>query len=703
MSEKRRGAERGPSRRLRFEGEVREPLTSGQVGPKSKRRFSIPKDPEPPPIPDASPPVEDTPATSGHVGPKLDYTPEHGPTDKAASRRLRFEDDNGPGASPHSDTSGQVGPKLKHGGKLKQDRDKARPSERLRRDGEAPPPDDGGPAPDDGSAADGGATPDSGPGPADKKAARDNKRFDKSKRRADRSGAKLDNAREKLAAQKPPKRPGIGKTIGRAAKYQAWRYVHGKIHQIEHENVGIEAAHKTELAGEKVVRGTTRFVKKRIRTHPARRVRKWEKRDIKAKADLQFRTMAREHPEINKNALSRFWQKRRLKKKYQKQAREAAKQGARAAKKTAVTTEKIAGAVVRFVKSNPKVILIGACLFLLIVILQSCMAALTSIGNGIVGVAGGTSYLSTDSDIETVEVNYTALETALREKLARIESDYPSYDEYRYSVDEIGHDPFELASYLTAKYDDYTPAEVQAELQFLLEQQYTLTITETVEVRYRTETRTDTWTDSEGNSHSDTYTVEVPYNYYILNVTLRNKSLGAVALANLDPVQTERYLVYQQTKGNRPYLFEGNIYVHPGEYTDYDIPPEALSDPAFAELIAEAEKYLGYPYVWGGSKPSTSFDCSGFVCWVINQSGVGSVGRTTATGLFNGCAAIPPSEAKPGDLIFFTGTYDSAGPVSHVGIYVGNNMMLHCASGGVQYARTDTKYWTEHFYAMGRL
>ena len=184
---------------------------------------------------------------------------------------------------------------------------------------------------------------------------------------------------------------------------------------------------------------------------------------------------------------------------------------------------------------------------------------------------------------------------------------------------------------------------------------------------------------------------------------MRNHSLEAVALQNLDPEQTQRYLVYQKTKGNRPYLFAGNPSVNHGEYTDYDISPEALNDPDFAALIAEAEKYLGYPYVWGGSKPSTSFDCSGFVCWVINQSGVGSVGRTTATGLFNGCAAIPPSEARPGDLIFFTGTYDSAGPVSHVGIYVGNNMMLHCASGGVQYARTDTKYWTEHFYAMGRL
>ncbi|MNW56483.1 putative endopeptidase p60 precursor [compost metagenome] len=241
-----------------------------------------------------------------------------------------------------------------------------------------------------------------------------------------------------------------------------------------------------------------------------------------------------------------------------------------------------------------------------------------------------------------------------------------------------------------------------------MEQQYTLTITETVEVRYCTEIRTDTWTETdpetgETTTHSDTYEVEVPYNYYILNVSLRNKSLGAVALANLDPEQTERYHVYQKTKGNRPNLFEGNIYVHPGEYTDYDIPPAALADPAFAALIAEAEKYLGYPYVWGGSKPSTSFDCSGFVCYVLDKSGVYPMSRTTAQGIFNQCAKIPPGESKPGDIIFFTGTYDSSGPVSHVGIYVGDNMMLHCASGGVQYARTDTKYWTEHFYAMGRL
>ena len=655
MSDKNR---KGPAGRLRFEREE-QAATSGQVGPKSKpgtkgrkRSEKNYSDLNSPPISDpsgASLPVEDAPATSGQLGPKS--------------------------------------------GKLRQESAQARPSERLWRDGEAPP---GGETAGDGAA--------SHAGPTDKKAAKGGKRMEKSKLRMEKSGEKLNTAREKLAAQKPPKKPGPVKSIGHAARHQTWRYVHGKIHQVERENAGVEAAHKTELAGEHLIRGGTRFIKKRIRTRPARKVRKWERKTISAKADYAYRQLMQENPGLKSNPLSRLWQKRKLKKQYQKQAKEAAK----AAKKAAGATKNIAGAVWRFVRSNPKIILIAACLFLLIVVIQSCTAGLTSIGNGLIGAVGGTSYVSSDSDIEAADADYTALETALREKLARIESDYPSYDEYRYSVDEIGHDPFELASYLTAKYDDYTPAEVQAELQYLIQQQYTLTITETVEVRYRTETRTDTWTETdpetgETTTHSDTYTVEVPYNYYILNVSLRNKSLGAVALANLDPERTERYQVYQKTKGNRPYLFEGNIYVHPGEYTDYDIPPEALADPDFAALIAEAEKYLGYPYVWGGSKPSTSFDCSGFVCYVLNKSGVYPMSRTTAQGIFNLTAKIPPSQAKPGDIIFFTGTYDSSGPVSHVGIYVGGNMMLHCASGGVQYARTDTKYWTEHFYAMGRL
>ena len=593
-------------------------------------------------------------------------------------------------------TSGQVGPKSKNR-KYRQHSEQARPSDRLRREDEASPGE---------QAADGGDSPHAGP--ADKKAARDGKRLGKSKLRAEKTGTKLDAAREKLSKQKPIKKPGPVKTAGRAARFQAARYVHGKIHEVERENVGVEAAHKTELAGEKVIGGTTRFIKRRIRTRPARQVRKWESRDIKAKADFQYRTMVQEHPELKKDALSRFFQKQRIKRRYQKQAREAAKKGAKAAKKTAVTTEKIARAVAGFVKRHPVGVLIALGAFLLIIVLQSCVASMGSVGNGILGAVGSTTYLSADSDIETVEANYSRLEADLRARMGRIESDYPGYDEYRYTVDEIGHDPYELASYLTTKYAAYTPSTVQAELQALIRQQYTLTTTQTVEVRYRTETRTDTWTETdpetgETTTYSNTYEVQVPYNYYILNVTLKNNTLGAVIAANLDAEQMERYAVYQRTQGNRPYLFAGNIYAHPiGEYTDYEIPPDALADPQFAALIAEAEKYLGYPYVWGGSKPSTSFDCSGFVCWVLDHS-IYPMSRTNAQGIFNQTTPIAPSAARPGDIIFFTGTYDSSGPVSHVGIYVGDNMMIHCASGGVQYARMDTRYWTQHFYAFGRL
>lgn len=583
----------------------------------------------------------------------------------------------------HIVASGQLGPKS---GELRQESKQTRPSERLRHE-ELPSPGDG--------EASAGAAP---------SARHTNKKAAQSGKRMEKSGDNLNVAREKAAAQKPLKKPGPIKSAARAAHDQTWRYVHGKLHQVERENVGTEATHKAELAGERLARGGIRFMKRHIRTRPARQLRKWERKSLRAKADDAYRQLVQKHPGLQSNPVSRLWQKQRLKKQVRKQTREAAKHGKQAVK----FTDKIARTVAVFVRRNPKLLLIGLALFLLIVVLQSCMAGMASIGNGLISVVGGTSYGSSDRDIETVEASYTALEKDLRERLARIESDYPDYDEYRYAVDEIGHDPFELASYLTAKHGGYTPVEVQAELQALFGAQYMLTITETVEVRYRTETRTDTWTETDPETGetitlSDTYTVEVPYDYLILNVTLRNQSLGAVAIANLDTKQQEQYAIYQKTKGNRPNLFAGNIYVHAGEYTEYDIPPEALADPAFAALIAEAEKYLGYPYVWGGSSPATSFDCSGFVSYVLNQSGVYPMSRTTAQGIFNRTAKIPRSEAKPGDLIFFTGTYDSSGPVSHLGIYVGENRMLHSASGGVQYARTDSTYWTEHFYAIGRL
>ena len=335
---------------------------------------------------------------------------------------------------------------------------------------------------------------------------------------------------------------------------------------------------------------------------------------------------------------------------------------------------------------------------LLIVMIFTGLSSCAAVIQGGVSSVLGTSYTAEDEAIREVEADYKELERGLREEIADIETDYPDYDEYQYHLDEIGHNPFALASYLTAKLYDYTREEAQAEIQALFEKQYTLSLREEIQTRYRTETTTDPET-------GETTTEEIPYDYYILHVTLTNKNIEALARELLTPEQKEMFDIYMETKGNKPDIF-GDDYAAgtpgSGEYTDYEIPPEALSDERFAAMIAEAEKYLGYPYVWGGSSPSTSFDCSGFVCWVINHSGVGSVGRTTAQGIFNYTTPIAPSEAKPGDIIFFTGTYDSGSAVSHVGIYAGNGMMIHCGNP-ISYASVNTPYWQSHFYSYGRL
>jgi len=765
---------RGPSKQLRFKHEEQSAGTSGQFGPKSKPRpKSLKPLDEPPPI---SEPTGDLP----------------------------LSDDTPP-------TSGQIGPKSKQGGKLRQKSEQARPSDRLRHEDEAPP-------------GDGAADP-----PKDKKVAREADKLNKSKLRMDKSGDKLEMAREKLAAQKPIKKPGIVKSAGQAAKFQTWRYVHGKINQVEHENVGTEAAHKSELAGEKVVRGTTRFVKKRIRTRPARQVRKWEKKNINARADHAFRQLAQENPELRKNALSRFFQKQRIKKQYQKQAREAAKQGAKVAKKTAVTTEKIAHAAWEFVKRNPKVFLIALCLFLVIVIIQSCTAAFTTIGNGILGAAVGTSYLAEDADIDNAELAYTEWETDLQLEINNAESTHSGYDEYRYNVDDISHNPYELMAFLTAVYDGFTYPGIQVVLQQIFNEQYSLSFVDEVEVRYRTETRTgtSTYTDPEtGESYSEDYEyeVEVAYNYYILNINLTARSFSDVVFNRMNAEQRERFNIYMITKGNRQYLqspfgetnwlpyvtsyygyrvhpitgaknyhkgldigmpegteilaghdgtvtFAGNNgdyglvvviedseglvskyahcsallvsagqtvsagdpiarvgntgqstgphlhleiikngqYLNPiyfavtndyGQGPTYGAPGTPMGDGSYAALIAEGESHLGKPYVFGAKGPD-KFDCSGFVCWSLTHSGVKSI-ATNAQGLYNACTPISPSEAQPGDLIFFQGTYSTPNTVTHVGIYVGNNQMLH-AGKPVQYASFDTRYWQEHFYSFGRL
>lgn len=605
------------------------------------------------------------------------------PPDKRG-RRLRFEDEPAsdvgplPDASPPQEdmppgTSGQNVPKS--GGKFKQDKEKARPSDRLRH----------------------GDTP-----PGDKKAARDEKKFNKSKQRMEKSGDKLDAAREKLAKQKPIKKPGPVKTVNRAVRAEVERFVHGKIYQVEDENAGIKAAHRTELAGESVVRGGARFVKYRIRTRPARRVRKWEKREIRAKADFQFRQIVQEHPEAGKNAVSRYFQKRRIKKQYQKQAREAAKKAAKkTAEKTASFTEKAVKAAWEFAKRNPKVALILALCFLLIIILHSCVGMMGTVGSGLGGSVAAGTYLSEDAEILAAEATYTGMEADLQYELDNYAALHPGHDEYRFDLDDIWHDPYVLISILSAWHEgQWTLGEVQGTLDMLFYQQYILTETVTVEVRYYTEYWS--YTDPEtGETDSGSY--EVPYNYYICTVTLENFNLSHLPIYIMGEEKLSRYALFMATLGNRPDLFPVYLYPHASaykEYGRYDIPPEYLADETFAAMIKEAEKYLDFPYVWGGYCPATSFDCSGFVSWVINHSGW-NVGRLGAQGLYNICAPVSASSARPGDLVFFVGTYDTPG-VSHVGIYVGDAMMLHCGDP-IGYVSINTAYWQNHLYAYGRL
>ena len=513
-----------------------------------------------------------------------------------------------------------------------------------------------------------------------------------SKLRMEKRGEKLDRAKEKLAKQKPPKKPGPVRRVGRVASGSAHSFVHGKIYENEHENVGIEGAHRSELVGESALRHGSRFVKRKIREHPAKAVQKAESRYIRATADYHFHTAAQEHPELSKNALSRFWQKRRLRKRYQKQAKEAAKYGAQAAGKTAVTTEKLAARAVGFVKRHPVGCLLALACVLLVLVMQSCSSSLVTLGNSTIGAVGASTYPCEDGDLLGAEAAYCDLEAELSGYLDSYESTH-DYDEYHFDLDEIEHDPYVLLSLLCSLHEgQWTLDQVEGSLQMLFDRQYILTEEVVVEVRYRTETRTD----SEGND----YDVEVPYNYYICYVTLENKNLSHLPVYVLSEDQMSRYAIYMATLGNRPDLFPGSEYV--GKYTEtpdgYEVPGEYLDDETFAAMLSEAQKYIGYPYVWGGSSPSTSFDCSGYVSWVINHSGW-NLGRLGAQGLYNICT--PTSSPKPGDLVFFKGTYDTPG-VSHCGIYVGDGRMLHCGDP-IGYADLDTSYWQSHFYAYGRL
>ena len=518
-----------------------------------------------------------------------------------------------------------------------------------------------------------------------------------SKLRMEKRGEQLDKAKKKLAKQKPPKKSGPVKKAGRAAGATVHGYVHGKLYEVEHENVGTESAHRSELVGEAALRSTSRYVKKQIREHPAKAVQKAESRHIKATADYQYRATVEAHPEMQKGgAVSRYIQKQKIKRQYAKQAREAAKQTAKAAEKTAVTTEKLAARAVAFVKRHPVGVLLFLACFLLLVLMQSCMSSAVTIGNGVVGAIGASTYAAEDADLRGAEAAYCGLEAELQDYLDSYESTH-DYDEYHFELDDIEHDTYVLLSIISAIHEGaWTVDEVQGTLQMLFEKQYILTETVVTERRYYLET--DTWTDEEGNTHTDTY--RVYYDYYICTVTLENFNLSHLPIYIMGEDQLSRYALYMSALGNRPDLFPSSPYVakYTADPVEHEIPEAYLADETFAAILEEAEKYIGYPYVWGGYKPSTSFDCSGFVSYVYNQCGW-DFGRLGAQGLYN--ISRRTSSPRPGDLVFFTGTYDTPG-VSHVGIYVGDGWMLHCGDP-IGYANLNTSYWQSHFYAYGRL
>ena len=518
-----------------------------------------------------------------------------------------------------------------------------------------------------------------------------------SKLRMERRGEKLDAAREKLAKQKPPKKPGAVKRLAHTAGHGVHGFVHGKLYEVEHENVGTEGAHRSELAAESVYRFGRRKLRKAIREHPAKAVERAESKHIKATADYYYRKTVEEHPEMQEGgAVSRYLQKQKIKRQYAKQAREAAKQTAKAAEGTASVTGKLTEKVSAYIKEHPGGLLLLLAVFLLLVVLQSCMSSLVTVGNGVAGAIGASTYAAEDADLLGAEAAYCAMEDELQDYLDSYQRTH-DYDEYHFDLDDIEHDPYVLISILTALREGaWTLEEVQGTLQMLFDRQYILTEDVVVEQRYYLET--DTWTDEDGNTHSDTY--RVYYDYYICYVTLENFNLSHLPIYIMGEDQLSRYALYMATLGNRPDLFPSSPYVE--KYTsppvEHDIPEAYLADETFAAILKEAEKYIGFPYVWGGSSPSTSFDCSGFVSYVYNQCGW-SFGRLGAQGLYN--ISTRTSSPKPGDLVFFTGTYDTQG-ISHVGIYVGDGWMLHCGDP-ISYANLNTSYWQSHFYAYGKL
>ena len=561
-------------------------------------------------------------------------------------------------------------------------------------------------------------------------------------RKSDKAADRLDAARAKLPKQKKLVRErtydeaaGKGKTrlrfeerekpapggrqhknpLSRPAQ-EAGVFVHNKIHSVEKDNAGDEGAHKAEELGERGARYGARKIRQGYHNRklkPYRKAAKAEKAAAKANIQVQYRKALRDNPRLASNPVSRLWQKRQIKKQYAQTLRKGGTKGIRA---TAAKSRKLARKAaeetrkkVMFVARHPVGVAIAIGVLLLFIMIFAGLSSCASIFSGGASTVVGTSYVAEDTEMIGAEQDYAALEADLQSEIDAIEETYPGYDEYRYDLDTIGHDPYVLTSILTAMHLDYTRADVQDTLQMLFEKQYILTITEEVETLYRTETRTGTRTVIDPETGKETtetyeYEVQVPYDERrILHVSLENFDLSHLPVYIMDEETLSLYATYMQTLGGRPDLFPASSYPNAStlkEPTYYEVPPEALKDATFAAMLTEAEKYLGYPYVWGGSSPATSFDCSGFVSWVINHSGW-DVGRLGAQGLYNICTPVTAAQAKPGDLIFFQGTYDVTG-VSHVGIYVGGGMMIHCGDP-ISYANINTSYWQEHFYAYGRL
>ena len=537
---------------------------------------------------------------------------------------------------------------------------------------------------------------------------------------------------------------GVGMGVKKVAKKgvdTATGFAHQKVHQVEKDNSGVEAAHKSEEAAERLhhfVKGrkkpkdkSARAEKKVSEEQKSSRLKFSESEGgtVENAAEPPLKKKQPQPPTAAggeaKTVGAKFYQKKQYKDAYaaakrgQKAGTAASKQAAAA---TNTVTEKAKAAVQEIVVQNKTLwVGIGVGILLVMVMLgafSSCGAAIQGTGSTFVG----TTYPSKDADMKGAEEDYLELEKELDKQIRQMESTHPGYDEYRYQLDEIGHDPYQLISHLTAVYEQFTRGQVKSVIKELFKQQYLLKVWETIEIRTRMETRVGIrpTIDAFENVSMETYTYEeeVEYEYKILNVLLKNKGFDTIARKNMNQKQTGRYDAYNLTYGNRPELFGAGSPTYSGGTTGsigtgggvggsgggfkYDIPSEALSDEKFAKMIKEAEKYLGMPYVWGGSSPSTSFDCSGFVCWVINNCGNGwSVGRTTANGLRGKCSYVSPADAQPGDLIFFEKTYNTVG-ASHVGIYVGNGMMIHCGDP-ISYTSINSTYWQSHFLGFGRI